>query len=71
MLATRVLTAAVLIPLTLAALFLLPPRAFGVVLLAVVLAAGRLDSLRPATSRTPGPVTTPGPLVPTLSRQDQ
>ena len=39
MLATRVLTAAVLIPLTLAALFLLPPRAFGVVLLAVVLAA--------------------------------
>ncbi|MET0732813.1 MAG: phosphatidate cytidylyltransferase [Casimicrobiaceae bacterium] len=39
MLATRILTAAVLIPLTLAALFLLPPRAFGVVLLAVVLAA--------------------------------
>jgi phosphatidate cytidylyltransferase len=39
MLATRILTAAVLIPLTLAALFLLPPRAFGVVLLAVVLVA--------------------------------
>ena len=40
MLATRILTAAVLIPLTLAALFLLPSRAFGVVLLAVVLLAG-------------------------------
>src|SRR5262245_3395984 len=39
MLATRILTAAVLILLTLAALFLLPPRAFGAVLLAVVLAA--------------------------------
>ena len=39
MLATRILSAAVLIPLTLAALFLLPPRAFGVVLLAVVLDA--------------------------------
>lgn len=39
MLATRVLTAAVLVPLTLAALFLLPPRGFGLVLLAVVLAA--------------------------------
>ncbi|MEO5766609.1 MAG: phosphatidate cytidylyltransferase [Casimicrobiaceae bacterium] len=39
MLATRILTAAVLMPLTLAALFLLPPRAFGVVMLGVVLAA--------------------------------
>jgi phosphatidate cytidylyltransferase len=39
MLATRILTAAVLILLTLAALFLLPPRGFGVVLLAVMLAA--------------------------------
>jgi phosphatidate cytidylyltransferase len=39
MLATRILTAAVLIALTLAALFLLPPRAFGVVLLGVMLAA--------------------------------
>ena len=41
MLATRILTAAVLIALTLAALFLLPPPAFGVVLLAVVLAAAQ------------------------------
>jgi len=39
MLGTRILTAAVLIPLTLAALFLLPPRAFALVLLAVVMAA--------------------------------
>jgi phosphatidate cytidylyltransferase len=39
MLATRILTAAVLIPLVLAALFLLPPRTFGVVLLAIVLVA--------------------------------
>jgi len=39
MLATRILTSAVLISLTLAALFLLPPRAFGVVLLGVMLAA--------------------------------
>lgn len=39
MLATRILTAAVLVPLVLAALYLLPPRAFGVVMLAVVLAA--------------------------------
>ena len=36
MLKTRILTAAVLVPLTLAALFLLPPRAWGVVTLAVV-----------------------------------
>jgi len=39
MLATRILTAAVLIPLVLAALFLLPPRGFGTVLLAVVAVA--------------------------------
>lgn len=39
MLATRILTAAVLIPLVLAALFLLPPRAFGAVMLTIVLAA--------------------------------
>jgi phosphatidate cytidylyltransferase len=39
MLATRILTAVVLIPLVLAALFLLPPRIFGVVLLAIVLVA--------------------------------
>ena len=39
MLATRILTAAVLVPLVLAALFLLPPQAFALVLLAVVLAA--------------------------------
>jgi phosphatidate cytidylyltransferase len=36
MLKTRILTAAVLVPLTLAALFLLPPRAWGAVTLAVV-----------------------------------
>jgi phosphatidate cytidylyltransferase len=39
MLLTRILTAAVLIPLVLAALFLLPPRAFGVAVLAVMLVA--------------------------------
>ena len=39
MLATRIATAAVLIPLVLAALFLLPPRIFGVALLAVVVVA--------------------------------
>jgi phosphatidate cytidylyltransferase len=39
MLARRILTAAVLIALVLAALFLLAPRMFGVVLLVVVLAA--------------------------------
>ncbi|MEP6996423.1 MAG: phosphatidate cytidylyltransferase [Betaproteobacteria bacterium] len=36
MLKTRIITALVLIPLTLAALFLLPPRAWGVVTLAIV-----------------------------------
>ena len=39
MLATRIATAAVLIPLVLAALFLLPARIFGVALLAVVVVA--------------------------------
>jgi len=36
MLKTRILTAVVLVPLTLAALFLLPPRAWGAVTLAVI-----------------------------------
>jgi len=39
MLAKRIATAVVLVPLVVAALFLLPPRAFGMVLLAIVLAA--------------------------------
>ena len=39
MLSTRILTAAVLIPLVLAALFLLPPIAFGLALVAVFLVA--------------------------------
>jgi phosphatidate cytidylyltransferase len=54
MLATRILTAAVLIPLVLAALFLLPPQTFALVLLAVVLAAaqewGKLAGFAPAAS---------------------
>ena len=37
---TRILTALVLIPLTIAALFLLPPRAWGVLTLAIVIIAG-------------------------------
>jgi phosphatidate cytidylyltransferase len=41
MLRTRILTAVVLIPLVVAALFLLPPRAFGAVTLIVVLVAAR------------------------------
>ncbi len=40
MLSTRILTALVLIVLVLAALFLLPPRGFGVAVLAVMLLAG-------------------------------
>ena len=39
MLATRILTAAVLVPLVLAALFLLPPLGWGAVTLAVIVAA--------------------------------
>src|SRR5450432_1420987 len=38
---TRILTALVLVPLTIAALFLLPPRAWGAVTLMVILAATR------------------------------
>jgi phosphatidate cytidylyltransferase len=46
LLATRILTAAILIPLVLAALFLLSPRAFGVAMLGVVLiAAGEWATL--------------------------
>jgi phosphatidate cytidylyltransferase len=41
MLRTRILTALVLAPLVLAALFLLPPRGFGVAVLAVTLVAAR------------------------------
>jgi phosphatidate cytidylyltransferase len=37
---TRILTALVLIPLTIAALFFLPPRAWGVLTLAIVIIAG-------------------------------
>jgi phosphatidate cytidylyltransferase len=52
MLATRILTAAVLIPLVLAALFLLPSQAFAVVLLAVVLVAAHEWAKLVALSRT-------------------
>lgn len=41
MLKTRILTALVLVPLVLAALFMLPPRGFGVAALAVVFLAAR------------------------------
>jgi phosphatidate cytidylyltransferase len=41
MLRTRILTALVMAPLVLAALFLLPPRGFGVALLAVIFVAAR------------------------------
>src|SRR5262245_19082712 len=40
MLSTRILTAVVVIPLVLAALFLLPPRAWGIVVLVLTVAAG-------------------------------
>ena len=54
MLATRIATAAVLIPIVLAALFLLPPRIFGVALLAVVVIAAyewaRLVGFKPRRS---------------------
>jgi phosphatidate cytidylyltransferase len=54
MLATRIATAAVLIPLVLAALFLLPARIFGVALLAVVVVAAyewaRLVGFKPRPS---------------------
>ncbi|MGH8800405.1 MAG: phosphatidate cytidylyltransferase, partial [Casimicrobiaceae bacterium] len=50
MLKTRIITALVLIPLTLAALFALPPRAWGALTLAIVVVAAaewaRLASLR-------------------------
>jgi len=55
MLSTRVLTALVLVPLILAALFLLPPRGLGIALLVVTLVAARewsqLAMFRPATQR--------------------
>jgi len=55
MLSTRVLTALVLVPLVLAALFLLPPRGLAVVLLVVTLVAARewsqLAAFRVATRR--------------------
>jgi len=41
MLRTRILTALVLVPVVLAALFLLPPRGFGVAMLAAILVAAR------------------------------
>jgi phosphatidate cytidylyltransferase len=41
MLKTRILTALVLVPLVLAALFLLPPRGFGIAMLAVTFLAAR------------------------------
>ena len=53
MLRTRIATAVVLVPLVLAALFLLPPRGWGVVLLAVTLTAAhewsRLAGFTPRT----------------------
>ena len=53
MLKTRIATALVLVPLVLAALFLLPPRGWGLVLLAVTLTAAhewsRLAGFAPRT----------------------
>ena len=55
MLRTRILTALVLAPLVLAALFLLPPRGFGIAVLAVMFVAARewsqLAAFRVATQR--------------------